>query len=115
MPTAISSLTTNGCGAAPDTSMSHSPVAPHALEPGRPARSRDYDPLEDFGSRGAARHASEIFPGDHDVEAAVRALGTCLPDPLAPFARLAYNYRWSWTPGAEEMFAAVDPERWDAV
>jgi glycogen phosphorylase len=32
---------------------------------------------------------------------------------MAAFAHIAYNYRWSWTPGGGELFAAVDPLRWD--
>ena len=28
-------------------------------------------------------------------------------------ARLAYNYRWAWTPGGPELFRAVDPDRWE--
>ena len=36
------------------------------------------------------------------------------PEPLAPLAEIAYNYRWSWTPGGPELFASVDPKRWEA-
>ena len=36
-----------------------------------------------------------------------------LPEPLAPLARLAFNYRWSWLPGAPELFASIDAERFD--
>ena len=35
------------------------------------------------------------------------------PEPLAPLARLAYNYRWSWLPGGPELFGAIDPERFE--
>ena len=34
-----------------------------------------------------------------------------LPEALAPLARLAFNYRWSWLPGGPELFTAVDAER----
>ena len=27
-----------------------------------------------------------------------------LPEPLFPLARIAYNYRWSWTPGGRDLF-----------
>ena len=37
-----------------------------------------------------------------------------MPASLAPFARLAYNYRWSWTPGGPELFRAIDPARFEA-
>ena len=50
--------------------------------------------------------------GAADVEAAIRALAARLPEPLSPLARLAYDYRWSWTPGGADLFAAVDRERW---
>jgi len=36
-----------------------------------------------------------------------------LPEPLAPLARLAFNYRWSWLPGAPELFASIDAERFN--
>jgi starch phosphorylase len=32
---------------------------------------------------------------------------------LAPLARLAYNYRWSWLPGGAELFRGVDAERFE--
>jgi starch phosphorylase len=58
-----------------------------------------------------------IFPvvlaGASDLERAAAGLASRLPSPLAAFARLAYNYRWSWTPGAEDLFRAVDPHRWE--
>ncbi len=37
-----------------------------------------------------------------------------LPPALFPLGRLAYNYWWSWQPGGEEVFRAVDPDRWEA-
>lgn len=45
-------------------------------------------------------------------ERAIALLAERLPEALAPLARLAYNYRWSWTPGGAEVFAAIDPARW---
>ena len=51
--------------------------------------------------------------GSADRERAVRALETCLPEPLRALARIAYNYRWSWTPGGPELWAAIDPARWE--
>src|SRR3954467_199396 len=50
--------------------------------------------------------------GAADLEAAAAALATRLPAELAPLAELAYNYRWSWTPGGPELFAGIDPTRW---
>lgn len=33
---------------------------------------------------------------------------------MAPFARLAYNYRWSWTPSAAGIFSRIDPYHWSS-
>jgi glycogen phosphorylase len=38
-----------------------------------------------------------------------------LPEALAPLGELVDNLRWSWHPPAQELFAAVDPELWEAV
>ena len=51
--------------------------------------------------------------GAIDVERAADRLARRLPDQLAPLARLAYNYRWSWLPGGPELFASIDPQRWE--
>ena len=53
-----------------------------------------------------------MFAGSTDLDAAAAALATRLPEPLRPLAPIAYNYRWSWTPGGPELFASVDPHRW---
>src|ERR1700759_1677530 len=49
--------------------------------------------------------------GREDIRRAAEDLAERLPDALAPLARLAYNYRWSWLPGGAELFAAIDAER----
>jgi glycogen phosphorylase len=49
--------------------------------------------------------------GREDVRRAAEDLAGRLPDALAPLARIAYNYRWSWLPGGPEVFKAVDAER----
>src|ERR1700760_2586736 len=49
--------------------------------------------------------------GREDVRRAAEDLAERLPEPLAPLARLAYNYRWSWLPGGTEVFAAIDAHR----
>src|SRR4029077_12709803 len=51
--------------------------------------------------------------GSTDVEAASEDLGRRLPAPLRPVATLAFNYRWSWAPGAAELLRSVDAARWD--
>ena len=54
-----------------------------------------------------------VHPGTPDLQAAAAALRSRLPEPLAPLAAIAYNYRWSWTPGGPELFASVDKRRWE--
>ncbi|HUJ34551.1 MAG TPA: alpha-glucan family phosphorylase [Solirubrobacteraceae bacterium] len=49
--------------------------------------------------------------GREDVRRAAAELAERLPDPLAPLARLAYNYRWSWLPGGAGLFESIDAER----
>jgi starch phosphorylase len=56
-----------------------------------------------------------VNDGREDVWRAAGELAERLPDPLAPLARLAYNYRWSWLPGGPELFRSVDPERFEIV
>ncbi len=51
--------------------------------------------------------------GREDLRRAAAELADRLPGPLASLARLAYNYRWSWLPGGPELFASVDPERFE--
>jgi glycogen phosphorylase len=50
--------------------------------------------------------------GATDIALAVETLAASLPPPLRPLARVAYDLRWSWLPGGEEVFRAVSPERW---
>ena len=54
------------------------------------------------------------FDGSADLHRAAGELAARLPAPLAPAARLAFNYRWSWMPGGDEVFRSVDPHRWEA-
>ena len=49
--------------------------------------------------------------GREDIRRAAEELAERLPDALAPLARLAYNYRWSWLPGGPELFRSIDPDR----
>src|SRR5690349_18783775 len=59
-----------------------------------------------------AYHRRSMHAGARDLERTAEGLASRLPERLSAFARLAYNYRWSWTPGGDEVFAAVDPHRW---
>jgi starch phosphorylase len=67
---------------------------------------KDCAPVSDPGT-------ATIPDGREDVRRAADELAERLPAPLAPFARLAYNYRWSWLPGGPELFAAIDRERFE--
>src|SRR3954447_22626855 len=49
--------------------------------------------------------------GRRDIDTAAAGLAQRLPEPLAPLARLAYNYRWTWLPGGPEAFRSIDPRR----
>jgi starch phosphorylase len=51
------------------------------------------------------------FDGRHDLERLAGELAERLPDALAPFAQLAYNYHWSWQAGGAEVFEAISPGR----
>jgi starch phosphorylase len=57
---------------------------------------------------------SGVHAGSSDLAAAAAALRSRLPEPLGALAGLAYNYRWSWTPGGPELFGSVDTRRWTA-
>ncbi len=37
-----------------------------------------------------------------------------LPERLRPLGELAANLRWSWHPEAQDLFASVDPDSWEA-
>jgi starch phosphorylase len=54
-----------------------------------------------------------VTHGALDVERAATELESRLPKALAPLARLAYNYRWSWLPDGAELFRSIDPQRWE--
>ena len=49
--------------------------------------------------------------GSRDVARAVDALARRLPDPLRQLAQIAYNYRWSWTPGGRDVFRQLGAHR----
>ncbi len=59
------------------------------------------------------RPTSTISDGRLDLSRAAGELAERLPNELAPLARLAYNYRWSWLPGGHELFRRVDAERFE--
>jgi starch phosphorylase len=58
-------------------------------------------------------HGAAMTAGHDELLRAADALAARVPQPLAPLARLAFNYRWSWTPGGPDLFASIDPARWE--
>jgi starch phosphorylase len=50
-------------------------------------------------------------PGLADLVRAADLLATRLPAPLAPLARIAYDYAWAWTPGGATLFSDLDARR----
>jgi starch phosphorylase len=57
---------------------------------------------------------SVVQAGRADLERAATALAARIPWPLAPLARIAYNYRWAWVPDGPAVFREIDPARWRA-
>ncbi len=49
-----------------------------------------------------------------DLARAQASLAMKLPPELGVFARLAYNYRWSWHVDGPSLFRAIDPVRWQS-
>jgi starch phosphorylase len=56
-----------------------------------------------------------VFDGQRDLDSAAASLAKRIPYPLAGLARLAYNYRWAWQSGGDELFAAIDAALWSRV
>ena len=54
-----------------------------------------------------------MYAGDFDMTRAIAELAAFLPESLQPLARIAYDYRWSWSVDGAAMFEAIDPERWE--
>jgi starch phosphorylase len=53
-----------------------------------------------------------MFAGERDIDAAVAELADELPAPLRPLARVAFDYRWSWSADGAGTFAAIDAAHW---
>ena len=51
--------------------------------------------------------------GSDDLTRASTALAARVPEPLGVLARIAYNYRWAWTPDGPDVFRDVSPDRWE--
>jgi starch phosphorylase len=53
------------------------------------------------------------FPGARETEEQISRIAARLPEPLAPLARVAFNYRWAWHPDGDPLFRSLDPHAWD--
>jgi starch phosphorylase len=84
---------------------------PHS-SPGAAARTRPLCRITDNPRRLEHTTVTQ-HDGRGDIEFAAGDLAERIPPALAPLARLAYNYRWSWWPGGPELFRAVDSARFD--
>jgi starch phosphorylase len=56
-----------------------------------------------------------MYPGDDDIDRAVAELAAGLPAALQPLARIAYDYRWTWSADGAATFRDLipaDPDGW---
>jgi glycogen phosphorylase len=53
------------------------------------------------------------LPGAHEADERAAELALRLPAELAPLARIALDYRWSWDPDGDELFRSLDPHAWE--
>jgi starch phosphorylase len=53
-----------------------------------------------------------IDAGRRDIEHAIAGLAARLPEELEVFARIAYDYSWSWDPDGPALWDALAPDRW---
>ena len=61
----------------------------------------------------AVNPLTSLTAGGEDLARAAADLAERLPGSLAPLARLAYNYRWSWLPGGPSVFARLERDRFE--
>ncbi len=57
--------------------------------------------------------SAPVTPGEQDVARAAAELAARIPPALEPLARVAYDYRWSWLPDGDRLFAEIEPHRWE--
>jgi starch phosphorylase len=53
------------------------------------------------------------LPGAREADERAARLAWKLPVELAPLARVALDYRWSWDPDGPELFRSLDPHAWE--
>ena len=62
---------------------------------------------------GDQAHDFRTSAGAADIAQRAADLADHLPPGLKPLAAVAYNYRWSWLPGAEDVLSEINPHRWE--
>jgi glycogen phosphorylase len=55
----------------------------------------------------------EMLPGAREADERAAYLAWRLPTELAPLARVAFDYRWSWDPDGPALFRSLDPHAWE--
>jgi len=53
------------------------------------------------------------LPGAREADERAAELALRLPPELAPLARIAFDYRWSWDHDGDEVFRSLDPHAWE--
>ncbi len=53
------------------------------------------------------------LPGAREADLRAAHIASRLPAELAPLARIAFDYRWSWDPDGAELFRSLDPLAWE--
>ena len=77
---------------------------------GQPSRAENAHKLRFAIIGSAVESLSTAHPdGRRDLELAADDLAQRLPEALAPLARLAFNYRWSWLPGGPRAVRLAGP------
>jgi starch phosphorylase len=54
-----------------------------------------------------------MMDGSRDIARGVSRLRARLPEPLAPLASVAYNYRWAWSAEGADLLRRIDPAGWE--
>ena len=53
------------------------------------------------------------LPGARESEERAARIASRLPTALAPLARIALDYAWSWHPDGPDLFRSLDPAAWE--
>src|SRR5439155_75319 len=94
------------------------PCVPPGRAGGRPTATvrtagvRSGGPHRELHPGARAGGCGLTWPGSADLARATEALAGRLPPELRVLAEIAFNYRWSWLPGGQEVFQAIDISGW---